>query len=503
MKYDKNMSNGLYKIDDDIVLIDNEDAYIIRACNEAALSRILFNSIKLSSYSEKLNISIYGDKFAEYDANDLLKFANNTGNLEDKIDHILKVLNENNMPCPTLNTIRKISSKLNDAYEPDIIMMKTAQWGGWSGNMSDQARGRGGGSYAVQNGHVNRFYGPASTLPYDTMLDFFRGNRDHWQYSTERKLEDSDIGHKNSQDEKDEYDLSWSERIKKKRLKKLKQMLDNRRLRDQNEHDREPESLGTSEYDNPVALIPLELRLVNKRDINEEDYGVYRRLDEPRPDWYNKKPVRQPLPKPQWNNRRISNIKESQATLGTSYQWDKINPPYRRRPDPGHEYPYGGTGNIGVDQEYWRSGDPATKINIEDFEVSQILDSSQPGRISGGMIPTVDGGLFADSEKDPMNPFITPFLTGDPFRTKEEQSNHHVPLSVILHKMREESDDTEAVQMQDIIDKFNIDNTLEGGLEKYHTDRKYPFTINPEGDEEDGTRKILDKDPYSLSGFKR
>lgn len=237
------------------------------------------HTIKTSSKNNNIIIDLPNNfKTCFYSQEKLKKLAASCENIKkNKIQSIINKSAKTTGEIPDIIAIKQIYSYIT-GKQPNKMTFRYSQWGG-HGYTLDNGR---------TNSRINNFFPIGISI--DSYLGLARPDNNNWDTSIEKRLEEF---HKDIEDDRSKYDLTWNERIRKKNLSRLRNILQERRMREQNEKARSPRIIREQDRldTNIVGYIPLDERLDNKREIHDEEF-IVGRIEETVPDWYFNLPTR-------------------------------------------------------------------------------------------------------------------------------------------------------------------------------------------------------------------
>jgi len=287
------LKDDCFHIDRHTVIKRGNTLSFINCYDNLSFAKVLNPFIKTAENIVTLTVAMPSAMSSEYSKAELDKIASREekdSNLNKRVQRALLKLCEEKKPMPTVEGIKTLAGILNYGYDPDVVNLKFAQWGG-HGNMGDSQRGRGDSAYGFsQSSDVNSFDRWQAQINIDAMLDLgHRGDPAMGFYPTEKKLESCGFfNHQYADENAAKYDMTWSERITAKNKARLIRMMKDKVEREENERNREPQKIRL-DVDNysPRHYTNLEYWLEEKRGANPEDYAPKQgRQEEWRPEWY-------------------------------------------------------------------------------------------------------------------------------------------------------------------------------------------------------------------------
>lgn len=265
----KNLRNGKYNYSNFICYKNNDTVEIYFP-----------NSIKTSSKNEDIIINLPDNfKTCFYSNKNLKKLAASceNGSINHKMQSTINKSIKATGDVPDIVAIKQIYSYIT-GNQPSKMTFRYSQWGG-HGYTLDNGR---------TNSRINNFFPIGVSI--DSYLGSSRPDDNDWGTATEKRLEEF---HKDLEDDRSKYDLTWSERVRRKNLLRLQDILREREAREQSEKDRQPRRIRETDRldENIVGYVPMDERLDKKRGIHNEDF-IIGRIEESIPDWYTDLPTR-------------------------------------------------------------------------------------------------------------------------------------------------------------------------------------------------------------------
>ncbi len=350
------LSDGFHNKENKIILKQGNIIKILDEDNHSLFAKIMNPKIKTANKEENLDLVLVSDNSCLYSDDSLKKLALNEkeGDLQQRVQSILLKLSEEKKPNLDTSSILKLSQMIkNDFDDNGLLTLRFAQWGGM-GNMPDSAKGRGETVFGLEKGDINQWGRYPANVTFDTMLDTVRGPKDSWFKSTEESLHERPeerLGHKDKERSEDNYNLTWSERIKKKNLHRLQRLLESQANERKKEKENSPEFIRMNEEKSAIHYDNLENRMQSKRQTDPSEFAMnYTRQHERLPDWYaNLSTLRQHSKKDELNSklRKIArhspmidteapsrrNLSPSDPDLSPYSRFDENE--WRRPPTPG------------------------------------------------------------------------------------------------------------------------------------------------------------------------
>jgi hypothetical protein len=281
---------------------------------------------------------------------------------------------------PDIVAIKQIYSYLT-GKQPNKMTFRYSQWGG-HGYTLDTGR---------INSRVNNFFPIGVSI--DSYLGSIRPENNDWGTSTEKRLEEF---HKDVEDDRSKYNLSWSERIRQKNLKRLQDILTERKMRELATKNNEPRRIREMDRlnENIVGYVPADERLDKKRNIPNAEH-IVGRIEESVPDWYANLPTRRLFAS------KIEKVAEAGRGAPNPFEYTPGRRNERRRERKEHEQ-YGalGTGN--------NPGSSSLHKNEAGF----------PPLVTGTSVSSKTDSV----NKNKYNPFATNTPVFNPEYTKERQT---------------------------------------------------------------------------------